>query len=60
MMLVLNVHTLLCEYCEVAKDYNPEYQNLDEANAFLSNVNSSVCTLLCNYCEAIEYYINEP
>jgi hypothetical protein len=55
-----NVHTLLCEYCEIAKDYNLEYQTLKRAMYFLSDVNSSVCTLLCDYCEATENYIPKP
>ncbi len=34
--------------------------NLDEGNAFMSDVNSNVCTLLCGYCEAIENQIPKP
>jgi hypothetical protein len=31
--------------------------NLDEGNAFLCDVSSSVCTLMCKYCETTKDYI---
>jgi hypothetical protein len=33
--------------------------NLDEGNAFLGDVSSSVRTLTCRFCKATKYYIHE-
>jgi hypothetical protein len=49
-----SVHTMMCGYYKIRKNYIHECQSTMKVLLFLYDVGSSVHTMLCKYCEIIE------